>query len=44
MTVSSAAFTGKAVFVTRAGSGIGRTTAVAFATSHALVVDGGQTV
>jgi NAD(P)-dependent dehydrogenase (short-subunit alcohol dehydrogenase family) len=31
MTVSNAAFTGKAAFVTGAGSGIGRTTAVAFA-------------
>ncbi|MEY9994926.1 NAD(P)-dependent dehydrogenase (short-subunit alcohol dehydrogenase family) [Streptomyces sp. V4I8] len=28
MTVTSAAFTGKAAFVTGAGSGIGRTTAV----------------
>ncbi|MDH6628632.1 NAD(P)-dependent dehydrogenase (short-subunit alcohol dehydrogenase family) [Streptomyces sp. LBL] len=42
MTVTNAALTGKAAFVTGAGSGIGRATAVA--TGHALVVDSGQTV
>ncbi|MDQ0604792.1 NAD(P)-dependent dehydrogenase (short-subunit alcohol dehydrogenase family) [Streptomyces canus] len=37
MTVSSAAFTGKAAFVTGAGSGIGRATAVVFARAGARV-------
>ncbi|OQD56325.1 short chain dehydrogenase [Streptomyces phaeoluteigriseus] len=37
MTVSSTAFTGKVAFVTGAGSGIGRTTAVAFARAGARV-------
>ncbi|MEU1446409.1 SDR family oxidoreductase [Streptomyces mirabilis] len=37
MTVSSTGFTGKAAFVTGAGSGIGRTTAVAFARAGARV-------
>ncbi|MER6286883.1 glucose 1-dehydrogenase [Streptomyces sviceus] len=37
MTVTDAAFTGKAAFVTGAGSGIGRTTAVAFARAGAGV-------
>ncbi|MFD5838766.1 glucose 1-dehydrogenase [Streptomyces collinus] len=37
MTVSSTGFTGKVAFVTGAGSGIGRTTAVAFARAGARV-------
>ncbi|WP_328978671.1 glucose 1-dehydrogenase [Streptomyces canus] len=37
MTVSNATFTGRAAFVTGAGSGIGRTTAVAFARAGARV-------
>ncbi|KPI27767.1 hypothetical protein OV320_5815 [Actinobacteria bacterium OV320] len=37
MTVNNAAFTGKAAFVTGAGSGIGGTTAVAFARAGARV-------
>ncbi|MDQ1043008.1 hypothetical protein [Streptomyces sp. V4I2] len=41
MTVTNAALTGKAAFVTGADSGIGCATA---ASGHALVVDGGQTV
>ncbi|MFF1301891.1 hypothetical protein [Streptomyces sp. NPDC058307] len=40
MTVTNAALTGKAAFMT--GAGIGRATAVA--TGPALVVDSGQTV